>query len=298
MARRATSAAAAYAELAGKTTFSAREAMVALLRESGDLDGEPKPTQRMANFYEKGDKPLEIVATRQWYIRNGGRDADLRDALVERGDRDRLDARPTCSTATTTGSSGLNGDWLISRQRFFGVPFPVWYPLDADGEPDYDEPAARRPRTQLPDRPVDRTPRTGYDEEQRGEPGGFVGDPDVMDTWATSSLTPQIAGGWERDDDLFERVFPMDLCTQAHDIIRTWLFSRVVRAHFENDARPVVARHDLRLRPRPRPQEDVEVEGQRRRPDRDPRHSSAPTRSAGAPRWPGPAWTRRSTRPR
>ncbi len=57
-------------------------------------------------------------------------------------------------------------------------------------------------------------------------PGGFVGDPDVMDTWATSSLSPQIAGGWERDPDLFARVFPMDLRPQAHDIIRTWLFSR------------------------------------------------------------------------
>ena len=58
-----------------------------------------------------------------------------------------------------------------------------------------------------------------------------------MDTWATSSLTPQIAGGWETDEDLFARVFPMDLCTQAHDIIRTWLFSRVVRAHFEHARR-------------------------------------------------------------
>ena len=59
-----------------------------------------------------------------------------------------------------------------------------------------------------------------------------------MDTWATSSLTPQIAGGWESDEDLFERVFPYDLCTHAHDIIRTWLFSRVVRAHHENHVAP------------------------------------------------------------
>jgi valyl-tRNA synthetase len=59
-----------------------------------------------------------------------------------------------------------------------------------------------------------------------------------MDTWATSSLTPQIAGGWERDPDLWSRVYPMDLCTQAHDIIRTWLFSRVVRAHFEDGTVP------------------------------------------------------------
>ena len=86
-------------------------------------------------------------------------------------------------------------------------------------------------------RPLDQAP-SGYSEDQRGKAGGFVGDPDVMDTWATSSLTPQIAGGWEEDPDLFERVFPMDLCTNAHDIIRTWLFSRVVRAHLENDATP------------------------------------------------------------
>src|SRR3546814_19849438 len=60
-----------------------------------------------------------------------------------------------------------------------------------------------------------------------------------MDTWATSSLTPQLAGGWGSDEDLFSRVFPMDLCTQAHDIIRTWLFSRVVRSHHENGVVPL-----------------------------------------------------------
>ena len=78
----------------------------------------------------------------------------------------------------------------------------------------------------------------GYTAEQRGKPGGFVGDPDVMDTWATSSLTPQIAGGWEDDPDLFARVFPMDLRPQAHDIIRTWLFAAVVRSDFEHGTLP------------------------------------------------------------
>ncbi len=228
-------AASVYRQLAGKTVFGAREAMVALVRESGDLDGEPKPTQRMANFYENGDKPLEIVATRQWYIRNGGREEALREALLARGNQIRW-VPAFMRHRYVNWVTGLNGDWLISRQRYFGVPFPCWYALDAHCEPDYAHPLVAS-EDRLPVDPSSDTP-DGYDEVQRGRPGGFLGDPDVMDTWATSSLTPQIAGGWERDRDLFERVFPMDLCTHAHEIIRTWLFSRVVRAHFEHDVTP------------------------------------------------------------
>jgi len=78
----------------------------------------------------------------------------------------------------------------------------------------------------------------GYRPDQRGVPDGFAGDPDVMDTWATSSLTPQIACGWPDNPDLFARTFPMDLRPQAHDIIRTWLFSTVLRAHVEHDSLP------------------------------------------------------------
>ena len=216
-----------YAEVAGKTVFSAQKAVVDMLRESGDLDGEPKKIMHPVNFYEKGDKPLEVVTSRQWYIRNGGRDAERRDVLIQRG-REMAWHPSFMRSRYENWIEGLNGDWLISRQRFFGVPFPVWYPLDASGEPDYEHPVLPSPE-QLPvDPAADTAP--GYTEEQRDQPGGFMADPDVLDTWATSSLTPQIATGWGVDEELHAKTFPMDLRPQGHDIIRTWLFSTVVRA--------------------------------------------------------------------
>ncbi|WP_420174947.1 valine--tRNA ligase [Luteococcus sp. OSA5] len=225
-----------YAEqMATKTTFTARKNIVEKLAETGDMDGEPKPTQRMANFYEKGDKPLEIVSTRQWYITNGGRDEDLKARLLARGEE--LAWVPEhMKHRYTNWVNGLNGDWLISRQRFFGVPFPVWYKLDHEGEPMTDEPIVADAAS-LPVDPASQCP-PGFDESQRGQAGGFIADPDVMDTWATSSLSPQIVCGWERDQELFDLTFPMDLAPQAHDIIRTWLFSRVVRAELEHGKLP------------------------------------------------------------
>ncbi|MFI7081884.1 valine--tRNA ligase [Micromonospora sp. NPDC049903] len=224
-----------YAELAGQTVNGARRRLVELLADAGDLVGDVRPITHPVKFYERGDRPLEIVSTRQWYLRNGGRDADLREALLARG-RELRWVPEHMRHRYEHWVSGLTGDWLVSRQRFFGVPVPVWYRLDDVGEPDWSHPLTPEDSA-LPIDPSEDAP-PGYDESQRGVPGGFVGDPDVLDTWATSSLTPQIAGGWERDPELFRKVFPMDLRPQGQEIIRTWLFATVVRAHLEHGALP------------------------------------------------------------
>ncbi|MFC0434588.1 valine--tRNA ligase [Kutzneria buriramensis] len=220
-----------YDELAGLTSFSARKRIVELLRESGDLIGEPRPTTRPVNFYEKGDKPLEIVSSRQWFVRS----LEHRETLLRRGSE--LKWHPAwMRNRYDDWAKGLNSDWLVSRQRFFGVPFPVWYPLDAGGEPRYEAPILPA----VDDLPVDPSSQVppGYDESQRGAPGGFVGDPDVMDTWMTSSMSPLIVSGWERDPELFALTYPMDLRPQSHEIIRTWLFYSVLRSQQELDALP------------------------------------------------------------
>ena len=226
---------AVYAELAGKTVFSAKTRIVELLQESGDMIGDPKPITHPVKFFEKGDRPLEIVSTRQWYVRNGGRDADLRSRLLELGKE--LKFHPDFMRVRYENwVNGLTGDWLISRQRFFGVPIPVWYALDENAQPDFDRvlvPASEL----LPVDPSTDVP-AGYAEAQRGVANGFIGEVDIMDTWATSSLTPQLGGGWLDDPEKFAKVFPYSLRPQGQDIIRTWLFSTVLRSQQEHGVLP------------------------------------------------------------
>ena len=220
-----------YRPLVGLSATKARRVIVDQLKASGDLIGEPRPVTHPVKFYEKGDRPLEIITSRQWFIST----IDFRQALLTRGRQ--LRWHPAYMQARFENwTNGLNGDWCVSRQRFFGVPFPVWYPIADDGRVRYESPMAP-PEDRLPVDPSTDIP-DGYRADQRGRPGGFVGDPDVMDTWATSSLTPQIVCGWPDRPDLFARTFPMDLRPQAHDIIRTWLFSTVLRAHLEHDSLP------------------------------------------------------------
>ena len=226
-----TSADAVMRELEGLTVKKARTKIVEMLRDAGGLVGEPVPVRHAVKFYENGSRPLEVVTSRQWFVPI----LRFRDQLLRRGEE--LSWHPPHMGARyRSWVENLNQDWCISRQRFFGVPFPVWYRLDDDGRPTFDDPIYADEST-LPIDPQEAVP-PGYTADQRGVPGGFVGDPDVMDTWATSSLTPQIAARWEEDPDLFGRLFPMDLRPQAHDIIRTWLFYTVFRSEIEHGSLP------------------------------------------------------------
>ena len=228
-----------YAGIQGKRVAGARDEIVKLLRdpegaaagEGAPLVSDPKPTEQAVKHYEKGDRPLEFITTRQWFVRL----LDKKDALLERGRQ--VAWHPTfMGDRYRIWTENLGIDWCVSRQRYFGVPIPVWYPLDASGAPDYARPilasADRLPIDPAPEAPPD------YEPQQRDQPGGFTGDPDVFDTWFTSSLTPEISSGWLLDPERHAKLFPADIRPQAHEIIRTWAFYTIAKAHLHLDTIP------------------------------------------------------------
>jgi valyl-tRNA synthetase len=234
-----TSANAYYAQIAGKNVAQAQKIMVELLRDpagsatgqGAPLRGEPKPIVHPVKFYEKGDRPLEFVPTRQWFVRL----LEHRDALLVKGAE--VEWHPAHMVKRYEDwTRNLNTDWCVSRQRYFGVPIPVWYPLDANGERDYARPILPNADALPVDPTTDLPP--GYTADQREQPGGFSGETDIFDTWFTSSLTPQISSHWVTDAKRHAALFPADLRPQGQDIIRTWAFYTIAKALLHEDSVP------------------------------------------------------------
>ncbi|MBP5296413.1 MAG: valine--tRNA ligase [Bacteriovoracaceae bacterium] len=220
-----------YDQIKGLTTKQAKQVMANCLKESGALVGDLKPTLQAVKYYEKGERPLEFIPTRQWYIKI----LDKKAELLAQGKK--IKWHPDYMyTRYEHWVEGLNQDWCISRQRYFGVPFPVSYPVQANGEPDYEHPIFAK-KEQLPVDPMIHVPE-GYKEEQRGVPGGFTADKDVMDTWATSSVSPQLTTHWPWDQDRHQKLFPMDVRPQSHEIIRTWAFYTIVKSLYHEGKVP------------------------------------------------------------
>ena len=266
-----------FQETAGKTTFSARKVIVDELRAAGDLDGEPTPTKRMTNFYEKGDKPLEIVTSRQWYLKNGGTDEKLNAELIARGKE--LNFHPDFMRVRYENwVHGLNGDWLISRQRFFGVPFPLWYPVKEDGTPDYDHPITPS-EDRLPIDPTDDVPE-GYTEDQRDVPGGFTAEPDIragrlhrraghhgyLGHLVAHPADRDPLGGTGRGEPGDLQCHLPDGSASAGPGHHPHLAVLHHGSRASREQVPAVGQHHaVGLDPRSGPQEDVEVQGQRGR---------------------------------
>ena len=250
-----------YKHLKGLRVKQARKKIVEILTEKQQLKSPAKECLQYVKFYEKGDFPLEILPKRQWYIKI----LDHKEELLRQGRKIQWHP-PSMKKRYEQWVEGLNQDWCISRQRQYGVPFPVWYKLDNQGRPDYEQ--AIMPEIKdflgettlpldplklsnptplenlipsigknIPIDPLRQTPKGGT-ADQRDKPGGWTADPDVMDTWATSSLSPYINSSWLLNLEKHKKLCPADLRPQAHEIIRTWAFYTIAKSYFHEQTIP------------------------------------------------------------
>jgi valyl-tRNA synthetase len=209
-------------EYSGLSIPKARKEIKHTLEEAGYILQRTRTSQSV-RVHERCDTPVEYIITRQWFIGV----LNLKDDLLKAGDKIQWHPKHMKSRYRAW-IENLNWDWCISRQRYFGVPFPIWYCQACDE-------VILADNGQLPVDPIENSPNKPCPSCGGHE---FIPEEDILDTWATSSMTPQIVGRRLDQEELYNRLFPFTLRAQAHEIIRTWAFYTIVKDHFHYNAIP------------------------------------------------------------